>query len=451
MKKIAILGAGIAGLTLAYLLKKHHASRCQIQVFEAQPHAGGVIHSERLSGYLCEAGPNGFLDNEPTTLELIEMLQLQSRLTPANPQSRARFVVKNKRLVVLPHSPLSFWDFSLLKSWSKLRLFLEPWIPPKSHPQEESIETFGYRRLGREATRWLLDPMVAGIYAGDIKQLSMSASFPKIARWEEEHGSIVRGALAQKKTKKQKTTPQLHTFLEGIQELPRRLATELTEELHYSEKVEHCHLETHGVFLKTTHRQAFYDLVVVALPSYAASVVLGAQFPEIAQTLLQIRYAPIVTVCHGYANASRVSPLQGFGQLNPSQEQLHSLGTLWSSSIFPNQAPNGFFLLRTLFGGTRSPDILHHPEWIATGLQETQKLLKLRLPPVFLQEYRYERAIAQYEVGHLQKLQKLAEWEHQIQKIFLTGSAYRGVSINSCIKDAFEIVQKIQRFVFQNT
>ncbi|MEK7485767.1 MAG: protoporphyrinogen oxidase, partial [Planctomycetota bacterium] len=417
----------------------------KIDLFEANPHAGGVIQSERLSGYLCEAGPNGFLDNEPTTLQLIHLLNLQSRLTPASSKSRSRFIVKNKRLIAVTMGPLPFLESSLLPPWSKLRLFFEPWIPSKKKGQEESIESFACRRLGREVARWILDPVVAGIYAGDIKKLSMPASFPKIAQMEEDYGSVVRGLIASRKKTPKQEPPRLHTFLEGMQELPRRLEAELSTEIHCAEPVEHCHWNAQEVILKTTHRRESYDLVVFAVPSYVASSLLGSQFPEIATILAQIRYAPIFTLCHGYPNHASALCRQGFGQLNPTRENLHSLGTLWSSSIFPSQAPDGFFLLRTLFGGDRPGALFQYPEGLKLGLKETQKLLRIQTPPDFSREYRIEKAIAQYEVGHLQKLKKLTEWEKQVPRIFFTGSAYRGVSINSCIKDAFEIAQKIQQ------
>ena len=227
-----MVGGGIAGLALAHALRRQ-APEAEVTVFEAAARPGGNIRSERVDGYLCEWGPNGFLDNVPETLELVSELGLTAAVHRSDDRARRRFVFRNGRLHELPGGPGAFLASGLLSWPAKLRLAAEPWA--RSRPEgDETIHAFAARRIGGEAADVLVDSMVSGVFAGDPRALSLRACFPKMWQMETEHGGLFRALLAKMRAKRVRRGDavgaplgHLTSFREGTEELVQALARAL--------------------------------------------------------------------------------------------------------------------------------------------------------------------------------------------------------------------------------
>jgi len=236
-KRIVIAGGGIAGLSTAWAIKQR-APQVDVVVLERGPRPGGNIRTEHIDGYVCESGPDGFLDTAPATMTLVHELGLGSRLLPSNDHARRRYIFRNGRLSEVPTSPGAFLKTPLLSTRGKLRILCEPFASAR-RDDDESISGFATRRIGREAAAVFVDPMVSGVYAGDAAALSLKACFPKMRQIEDDHGSLVRGLIATRRTRRRTDTPgapagRLTSFTGGMSDLVDGLTRRLGSVVHTS-------------------------------------------------------------------------------------------------------------------------------------------------------------------------------------------------------------------------
>lgn len=450
---MVVVGAGIAGLSCAYLIK----DKCRkigidldLTVLEAENTHGGSTRTDIIDGYTCEWGPNGFLDNEPATLELINMLGMNNRLVSADESAGRRFIYHGGKMREIALNPLKFLKSDILPWSSKLRMGLEFFIPRYNGNGDETVYSFGQRRLGRNFAKYLLDPMVSGIFAGNIEELSLKAVFPNMYSMEQEYGGLFK-ALIGKKLKARKTGKKaggpggpgalLHTFKNGMGELPDLLASRLEKELKTSSQVKRVEYSNESFVVKTDHELFEADTVILACPSFEAARIVSDLNSETAGKLNEILYAPVDVVCHGHPKENIAHDVKGFGVLIPRSEGIRSLGCLWSDSIFPGQAPRDSHLLRTILGGAHDYEIVEESESSInnTAHNDMDRLLGIREKPSFKKIFRHPKGIAQYIVGHLEKLSTIDHLEKNLPGLFFTGASYRGVSINGCVKDAFRV------------
>ncbi|GAB4545491.1 MAG: protoporphyrinogen oxidase [Thermodesulfovibrionia bacterium] len=442
MTRIIIVGGGISGLTVAYYLRGH--PELDVTVLEAESRPGGKIWSEQVDGFLCERGPNGFLDNRPRTLQLCEGLGI----TPlrANDNAKKRYILSGNILKSLPESPPTFFRSDILSIWGRLRLLYEPFAP--KGPDDETVAEFVVRRLGREALEMLIDPMVSGIYAGDPYRLSIKSCFPRIKELEEEYGSLIKALIKIRKKKGNVSVApggRLTSFVTGAQTLTDTLAETIGSCLKTGVRVNGIE-DGNGLYHLYTSEGVFdAEIVVFACPAYESARVFNGFDDEIARELLGIKYPPVTVVCFGYKKERVGYPLNGFGFLIPHKEDKRILGTLWDSSIFPNRAPEGYVLLRTMVGGARLSEIamLDDDRVIGTVFDELKPILGLKGMPDMVRIYRWERAIPQYEMGHNGRLRRIGERLRLYNGIYLTGNAYRGIGMNDCIEDGFRVAEDI--------
>ncbi|HDH06576.1 MAG TPA: protoporphyrinogen oxidase [Nitrospirae bacterium] len=461
MKKIAIAGGGISGLTVAYALINANQD-LEVTVFEADNRAGGKIWSDRTDGYLCEKGANGFLDNKPRTLELCKSLGIDP--VRSNENSKKRFIFSGGRLKELPESPLSFIKSDLL-SWSgKLRLLLELNAP--KGPPDETVADFIIRRLGREALEKLIDPMVSGIYAGDPYRMSIKNCFPRIKELEQEYGSLIRAMIKLRKAGKTKSkecrqqssgsAPQkvsaapggtLTSFYNGAQTITDALAERLGSCLNTGVSVHGIAKENNSYKLYTSKETVDADIVILASPAYASADILKDFDGELSKVLSSIPYPHVSVVCFGYGKAEVTHPLTGFGFLTPHIENRNILGTLWDSSIFPNRASDGHVLLRTMIGGAQSPGIATLDDGKLTDIvfNELKSIVGLKTEPEMVSVYRWDRAIPQYILGHSRILNAIDERLGHYPGLYLTGNAYRGIGINDCVENSYRLAEEIMK------
>ncbi len=450
---IAVIGGGIAGLATAYLIREQGRARgCNpdITVLEARDAAGGSTRTDHVDGFTCEWGPNGFLDNEPATLELVEQLGLATHLVKANENASRRYIYHHGKLRELPTKPAAFLSSNIVPLSAKLRIAGEFLVPAKRNDAEETVYAFGRRRLGETFASYLLDPMVSGIFAGNVKELSLPAVFPKMVEMEREYGGLFKAMIAKQREAKRSgkrsggpagANATLTTFTNGMGELTATLASQLDGCIRLSSPVSGLSYSSGQYLVRSNGTAVHADAVVLACPSYAAADILNMWMPETAEAIRAIPYAPVDVVCHGHPLPNVEHSLNGFGVLIPRSEGFRILGSLWCDAIFPGQAPAGQHLLRTMVGGACDPGVieLSVSELEAVAHAEHQHLLGVRRAPEFRRVFRHAKGIAQYTLGHLERVAATEHLEHQLRGLFFTGASYRGVSVNGCAKDAFRV------------
>lgn len=463
--RIAVIGAGPAGLALAVHLQQAGAD---FQVFESQERSGGNVRSEPRDGYLCEWGPNGFLDNEPATLRMVEILGLQEQLVAANPMSEKRWIVRKGKLRQMPQRPLQFLFGDVLSPVGRVRAGLEWAQPQRRDPADESVFDFARRRVGREAAEVLVDAMVTGIYAGDSRKLSLRSTLPRMAELESNYGGLFRAMRALKQQKKHgggsqppaDTTPSwhkrrpatpmgpsgvLHSFANGMQTLTDSMAHHLGSRLHIGSPLRGIHKMPAGWQLQFASGNVTAQSLVLSCPAWSSAPLLHDTDPDLALELAGIHSAPVVVVCTGFAETDVERVDRGFGFLIPGRENSPVLGTLFDTWVFPNRSRVGNVLFRTLLGGARHPEVLqaNDADLIDASRESLKRLLGLDAPAQMTHVIRHARGIAQYNLGHGERLERIEERRLQHTGLWLTGNCYRGVAMNYCIREAESLAQSL--------
>jgi len=455
MVKVAVIGGGVSGLSTAFYLKRGGAD---VTVFEKEKRAGGKMKTVHEDGYIIETGPNGFLDGKPYTLELVRALGIGDRLYRSSDKARKRFIYSDGRLVRIPENPIAFLASYLLSWKGKLRLIGEFLVPPKKDDSDESLSSFARRRIGEEALEKLLDPMVAGIFAGDPDRMSLKAAFPAIYQLERRYGGLIKGLIAKmkeaKKSGKKASGPAgpggvLTSFVGGVSDLIGALERELSSSLKTGTKVLSLEKTASGwkvIFSngEETHEETF-DAVVLSTPSYVSAELLKKVAPEISSLLSQIEYSPISVVAFGFEKRGLGHNLDGFGFLVPRREKRKILGVLWDSSVFPNRAPEGKVLLRVMIGGARQPELalLPEEELVKIALKELKKMMKIRHYPEKVKVFKHEKGIPHYTVGHADRVERIFRLAKKYEGLFFCNNAYTGVGVNDCTKSAEETAKEI--------
>jgi oxygen-dependent protoporphyrinogen oxidase len=443
--KIAILGGGVTGLCAAHYLANTFG-RDQVLLLEASDYAGGTTRTDSSDGFLLDWGPNGFLDREPATLQWVDDLGLSGKLVRADVSAARRFIMKSDELVeILP--PPRFLLTPLLSLRGRARLMCEPLIRGKKDDTPETIWDFAARRIGREAADTLVGPMVSGVFGGDAKQLSLEHCFPRMAAMERDYGSLFKALLAKKKENSAASpvgpSGVLTSFQEGVGYLPRQAAAQLADRAVVNTRVTSL-LRTNGAYRIACENDTTVEAqaVVIATPAFAAANIVAGFDPSLAKALDSVAYANIAVVCTAFPREAVGHDLDGFGFLIPRTQGKRILGCLWTSSIFPHQAPSGHVLLRTMVGGFTDPDAvdLSDGEFVDLLKRELHPLLRINGELELLRVYRHHRGIPQYLLHHRQTLEAIEAAEAAHGGLVLAGNAYRGVGLNDCVVSAHRAV-----------
>jgi oxygen-dependent protoporphyrinogen oxidase len=453
MPRIVIVGGGISGLSLAYRLRQL-APAAETLVLEERGRPGGTLWTERRDGFQVEIGPNGFLDTKPATLDLCRDVGLGDRLVTASEDAqRNRYLFLGGRLRALPGSPMSFLGSDLLSWRGKLSLLLERWRPRRRDGGDESIDAFARRRAGREAAEVLADALVTGIHAGDPALLSVRATFPRLVALEAEHGSLLRGMAAAARQRRAEAAARgepvqrpgrMWSFREGLRLLAETLAGSVTPLLGVTVR----RLERAGPrWLVHGEGQERWDAdaVVLTCPAYRQAALLADIDAALADEVAAIPYNRVAVVALGYRREDVPRPLDGFGYLAPQRTRRDVLGVQWCSSIFPDRAPPGRVLLRAMCGGWHRAEVVG---WDDARLFEAVRAdLRLALgvvaEPVFRHLVRWDRAIPQYHLGHLERVARIDERAAAHPGLFLGGNAYRGVALNDCTEQGMVLARRV--------
>ncbi|HXG10878.1 MAG TPA: protoporphyrinogen oxidase [Gemmataceae bacterium] len=462
MPRVVIVGAGISGLALAYRLQQARPDAI-ITILEQRPRPGGTVWTERRDGYQLEVGPNGFLDSKPSTLALCRDLGLGEQLVPASESaSRNRFLFLGGKLRPLPAGPISFL-FSDLLSWrGKLAILAERFRRPRCDARDESIDAFVRRRAGREAAEVLADALVTGIYAGDPALLSVRAAFPRLVEWEEAYGSVLKGLMQTARRRRAEAAARgepyprpgrMWSLRPGLRLLIETVCDQLRQPPLLGvavKRIERMAADRPGWVVRGEGDDRWpADVVVLACPAYQQAAILADLDRELAEQIDAIAYNRVAVVGLGYRRADVPVSLDGFGYLAPQRSRRDLLGVQWCSSIFPERAPAGHVLLRAMCGGWHRPEVVGWED--ARLLEAVRADLRLALgiqaAPVFHQVVRWDRAIPQYHVGHLERVADIEQRAARHRGLFLTGNAYRGVALNDCTEQAERLAGRIAAFL----
>lgn len=451
-RHIIILGAGVSGLATAWFLKQWGGDRLKLTIIDQSACVGGLVQTWQVDDFLFEQGPRSCRSagGGRETLALIEALGLQDQVIVPSDQARSRYVYYQGHLQCLPKH---FWEFPfnpLCQGW--IKAIWRDWFRPSRSQEDESVQEFFTRRLGKEWVERLIDPLVRGIYAGDCSRLSMKSCFPLFDQWEQQKGSLLRGAWSHTAPPPPSSPFQqamrripLFSFKEGMASLPRALGKALEAHLLLKRSVSHLSFSSKGVEVTLDDGEKMQaDLLVSTLPSFSLAKLLTGSSLLMSQ-LTSLSYASVWVVNLGFRQA--VLPLQGFGYLTPSTSGSPVLGCVWDSSIFPEQnLSREQSRLTVMVGGSDYPTIANLSEQAV--LEEALKALRehcgIRCDPQVVQMKCAQQAIPQYQVGH-------ENWREEIQELLqaecphltLSGTMMSGVGVNDCIVHAKQVAAQL--------
>jgi oxygen-dependent protoporphyrinogen oxidase len=453
MRSVAIIGAGITGLTAGFYLKR---KGIPVTVYDASGRVGGVIQSLRQNGYLAEFGPNTILETSPKIGQLVRDAGLESRRLDPNPKAEARYVVRYRRPIPMPASPLGFFTTELFSVKAKLAVLREPFVPARRDGKEESIAEFVVRRLGQEFLDQAIDALVAGVYAGDPYKLSVPQAFPKLAALEERYGSLIKGQILGARERKKrgeiaKDRAPKFSFDEGLQVLPETLAARLGDSLRLKNQVDAIRETSEGWELEFNEEgqtgQAMHSAVIFAGTAHALSRLgVSAQSALNFAAFSEIRYPPVASVVLGFRREDVDHPCEGFGMLIPKVEGFRILGTIFSSSLFPKRAPAGHLTLTSYVGGERYPELASLPaeDLFEVACQDLRVLLGVKGKPTFQHSIFYPKAIPQYVVGYGRYRELMRDIERKAPGLFFAGHYRDGVSLSDSIVSGCNIADRVE-------
>lgn len=449
---VIVLGAGLSGLSAAHALK---ATGRKVLVLERRANAGGRVQSDRFGGFLMEHGPTSLAGPAPAAEGLVSALGLTDQRVEKGERVRHRYLVRDGRVQGLPLDPLRFFSDGFFSLAGRLRFLAEPFVPGRS--EDETIAAFVRRRFGREFLDYLFDPLIGGLYSGDPERLSVSALLPHLKRLEQEHGSVVLGALNRRLSGKAGEMPgarMLFSFRDGMGTLPNALAAALGEGLLTDARVEGLRPAAGGGFVATARlggdiRRLHAPSVIVALPAYGAARIIDGMDMGAAEALANIDHPPLAVVFIGYRAEDVGHPLDGLGYLAPAVEKRPALGMLFSSTLFPGRAPPGYVALTAFVGGARHPTLARLPERVLREevAAEARRLLGVRGMPVVVRTRYWMNSLPQYAMDHATKLETLHSLEEAHPGLFVTGNYLTGMSTTACIAQARLTASRAQAFL----
>ncbi len=438
--RIAIAGAGISGLTTAFYLQRARPD-WELTIFDPGPGAGGTMLTREIDGFRFEAGGNGFLTNKPDSLKLVEDSGAGDLLLPSSDQARKRFIFDGA-LHPLPESPQAFLRTSLLTLPQKLRVAGEFFVPPRREGGEETLQQFGYRRVGKGLTDVFLDAMTAGIYGTTPAKVSVNAAFPLVVNLEREYGGLFKGMLAKRK-KEAGPGGILMSFKGGVGTLVRHLRETIAADWKLGEPVAAVVRDGKQWLVESGSMSGRFDQVVVAAQPCASATMFDGSDPDLAALMRRVEYTPIAVVGLGYRALQH--PLDGFGLLTTSAARQPVLGVLWDSSIFPDRAPPGCQTLRVMIGGQRNPELVEQDErgLLETALAGIASTMGLRQEPDVVFTHRWMQGIPHYVVGHLDRVGAIFDHVARLPGLHLVCNAYRGIAMNDCVRNGRELAGRM--------
>jgi oxygen-dependent protoporphyrinogen oxidase len=464
MTRIAIIGGGISGLSAAFAIEEWRRRGTEVEyvLYESSHRLGGVLRTEQVDECVVEAGPDSFLTEKPWAADLARSLGLGDQLIASNDANRKTYILTRGRLVEMPDGlmfmvPTKIFStgMSPLFSWkTKLNITQELLHPPHAADHDESVATFIGRHYGAEMVDRLADPLLSGVYGGDAAKLSVRAVLPRFVEMERMHGSLGRAMLAARKknqTWKNPAPPIFTSLKNGMQSLADAIVARLDpSSLQISTPVDAIQPQARSWLVSAGMQSDVFDAVIVALPARAAASVLRMTNAELAGELAAIEYTSSITVALGYDREVRHTLPPGFGFLIPRSEGKSILAATFVHNKFPHRVPGDRALLRCFFAGKNAEDVwpLADDQIVAIVRAELQQILGPhimgpRLGPLFARVYKWKSAMAQYNVGHLDRIDRIERLRQQLPGLVLAGNAYRGIGIPDCVRSGTDAVKQL--------
>ena len=436
---VLIVGAGISGLAAAYELTRRGRS---VRVLEASARPGGLIHTEHIDGFTIEAGPDSILSAKPAAVELARELGIGSDLQSVREGARA-FVLKGRALHALPQpsflgiplTPDALAGYDLLSADGRARMALEPTIPPRAGDDDESVGSFFRRRFGPEAVDLIAQPLLGGIHAGDVDELSMRSLFPRLLDAERRYGTVMPAA-GDGESRGPGEIRGFASLRGGMGALVRAVVAALPSgTIEYNARVE----SLAGVA----------GSVILAVQGYAASRMLEAIDGEAAGLCARVPYVSTASVALAWPRDQVPHPLNGTGFVVARRHaEARITACTFVSSKWEGRAPDGHVLLRAFIGGAHDPDAvaLSDDELIAIVRRDLTSVLGMTAVPSLARVYRWPHAGAQHLVGHLDRVAAI-ERRLAPRGIFVTGSAFRATGIPDCIADGRRVAADVDDYL----
>jgi len=455
-KKIVIIGAGISGLTTAYLLFKEGYD---VVVLEQKDNVGGSIETIDVNGFLFDRGPNSGLETTPLIQQLVKELNLEDQFVYANREGNKRYILRNGQLHALPMSPPAFFKTKLFSGKAKLRLLAEPFIGRSKDGYYQSIAEFVTRRLGNEFLDYAINPFVAGVYAGKPEELSVKSAFPKLYALEEEYGGLIVGTIRsirkRKKSKEvSKQSAKMFSFKDGMKVLPEAITEMLGNRVSTGVEVTSIRKTAEGNYGVTfrdgkQNLTLLADIVLSTVPAYKAAELFGHFDNELIKHLNEIYYPPVLVLYLVYEKSAVGQPLDGFGFLIPEKEEKSFLGAIWSSVIFPNRSDNNRAAFTLFIGGSRDAGFVDDVEQmvIDRARREFELIMKISAEPILISKRLWPKAIPQYNLGYVEHENFFDHFEKDNKGIFLSGNYRGGISVGDCIKNSELVSQRIKNLI----
>jgi protoporphyrinogen/coproporphyrinogen III oxidase len=459
MKRVAIIGGGCAGLSAAFTLEKQRQAGVEVDytLFESTNRFGGVLCTETVDGCQVEAGPDSFLTEKPWASDFCRELGIGDQLVPSNDAERKTFIVVKGRLVVIPDGLMFMVPTKILPTvlsplfsvGAKLRMAAEWFHPPRKAEADETVAAFVMRHYGPEMVDRLADPLLSGVYGGGADTLSVRAALPRFAEMEVQHGSLGRAMLAarRKMAKAPKGPPRpLFTALTGgMQGMADAAVAKLDRsKLKADAPAQSLTRENGGWVVSAGYASDFFDAVVIATPSPIAADLIDNVSSALAADLREILYTSSITVNLGYDGSVRQSLPPGFGFLVPRSEGTRMMAATFVHNKFPHRAAANRALIRCFVGAARNEALLNAPDddILNSVRAELAQIIGLRDEPLFGRVHRWRRSMAQYSVGHLDRLVRIDGLLRELPGLALAGNGYRGIGVPDCIRTGNEAAMK---------
>ena len=430
-------------------------------MLERSARCGGALETIRRDGFVVETGADSFLSEKPAAAQLARRVGLDTEIIPTREIYRKTYVVRAGRLVEIPTgfsllAPAHLgpvFRSPLFSPLGKFRIAMEPFIAARTSNDDESLESFVTRRLGREVLDRIAQALAGGIYTADPKRLSMAATMPRFVEMERRHGSVVKGMRAAENARASKSSEAsgarwslFQSFKNGMVTLPDVLVARLGASIRKGAEVVEISRNGDAWRLALASGESIdADAVICAAPSYAAARIVTTIAPAAAKMLSEISYASAATVNLTFRESDFDGPPRAFGFVVPAIEHRRIIAGSFSSFKFEGRAPAGAILARAFVGGEMSRDMmsLSDDEIVAAVRDEFRALLGVSAMPGFAEVRRWPDSMPQYEVAHLSRVAEIERAVAQIPAFAIAGAAYRGVGIPDCIRSGEDAADAI--------
>ncbi|MCP3026736.1 protoporphyrinogen oxidase [Halobacillus sp. A5] len=460
-KKVIIAGGGISGLTAAYYLQKEVREKqlpIDVQLYEASDHLGGKIDTVKREGFTIERGPDSFLERKKSATRLAREVGLENKLVP-NGTGQAYILVKDKlhkmpsgSFMGIPTRIRPFLFSNLFTPAGKVRASLDLVKPKRSIEEDQSLGLFFRRRLGNQVVENLIEPLLSGIYAGDIDDLSLQATFPNFYNLEQEHGSLIKGLrqTVPKPPKNKQKPSMFRTFEDGLGSLVYALEKQLDpESVHKSIGIDHIEKKNEGYHVLLSDGSVEKaDAVIAAVPYFAARRMLSQY--EFMNTLKEMKATSVANTAMAFNVSAIKKDIDGTGFVVSRNSQFRITACTWTHKKWPHSTPEGKVMLRCYVGKPDDQEVvdLSDEEITEIALKDLNKIMKIEEKPEFSVVTRWRDSMPQYSVGHKERLQKVTEQlNDKLPGVYLAGASYAGIGLPDCIDQGEAAVEHTLKYL----